>query len=84
MDDRIFSKLNLSSCNVSPDGDMEVQLIDSSALFRKLFFLEGKIGLYNLSKMLEEDNLKALEDQVEQDIANGIISSNKDELNLET
>jgi len=84
MDDRIFSKLNLSSCNVSPDGDMEVQLIDSSVLFRKLFFLEGKIGLYNLSKMLEEDNLKALEDQVEQDIANGIISSNKDELNLET
>ena len=48
------------------------------------FFLEGKIGLYNLSKMLEEDNLKALENQVEQDIANGIISSNKDELNLET
>ncbi|MDD4350673.1 MAG: hypothetical protein PHP83_00600 [Clostridia bacterium] len=84
MDDRIFSKLNLSSCNVSPDGDMEVQLIDSSVLFRKLFFLEGKIGLYNLSKMLEEDNLKALENQVEQDIANGIISSNKDELNLET
>lgn len=84
MDDRIFSKLNLSSCNVSPDGDMEVQLIDSSVLFRKLFFLEGKFGLYNLSKMLEEDNLKALEDQVEQDIANGIISSNKDELNLET
>lgn len=84
MDDRIFSKLNLNSCNISPDGDMEVQLIDSSVLFRKLFFLEGKIGLYNLSKMLEEDNLKALEDQVEQDIANGIISSNKDELNLET
>lgn len=85
MEERIFDKINLNNRTISSDGEMEVQYIDGDELFKKLFFyvFQGQIGVYNLANALSEENLKKLEEQVQNDIDNGLLPSETEEYDLE-